>query len=354
MLRRSQHVLHRRAANHHLPDPALQVSGLPRLHQQAALRTQARTRHAAAALRSGNPARQDRRAALDRPRRIPAAHRRKPNTITANYLRIGIIGLAECIRRVVEASDWKDKFRKLPRRPRHRYRLLRLSVRRRLPIYWNNMPHSGVQLKLDRERRRLRVLRRDRNRSGFGRCSRLHRRRSSGHRSVRHSRGHRRHRPDARRSRLLLEPRHADDRQRRACKPPSAPRPAGRSRRRKTRRPERPHRFAERRVFDVEDPRTASTFAEAVCLAEAKFGTIGTVGSYTPPRSAAKYKGGGVGPSPTYSLLRRGRRSRCQSRHRHGYSCRSLDRPRYRPRDQSRCWSSDRSKAASTWASAKR
>jgi CO/xanthine dehydrogenase Mo-binding subunit len=37
-------------------------------------------------------------------------------------------------------------------------------------------------------------------------------------------------------------------------------------------------------------------------LAEAKFGTIGTVGSYKPPQSAAKYKGGGVGPSPTYSF----------------------------------------------------
>ena len=32
-----------------------------------------------------------------------------------------------------------------------------------------------------------------------------------------------------------------------------------------------------------------------------EFGTIGTTGSYTPPTSAAKFKGGGVGPSPTYS-----------------------------------------------------
>jgi CO/xanthine dehydrogenase Mo-binding subunit len=31
------------------------------------------------------------------------------------------------------------------------------------------------------------------------------------------------------------------------------------------------------------------------------FGTIGSTGSYTPPRSAARFKGGGVGPSPTYS-----------------------------------------------------
>jgi hypothetical protein len=36
-------------------------------------------------------------------------------------------------------------------------------------------------------------------------------------------------------------------------------------------------------------------------LAEARFGTLGTVGSYTPPPSPARYKGGGVGPSPTYS-----------------------------------------------------
>jgi 4-hydroxybenzoyl-CoA reductase subunit alpha len=43
------------------------------------------------------------------------------------------------------------------------------------------------------------------------------------------------------------------------------------------------------------------SFAEAVCLAETMFGTVGTTGSYTPPRSAAKFKGGGVGPSPTYS-----------------------------------------------------
>jgi 4-hydroxybenzoyl-CoA reductase subunit alpha len=43
------------------------------------------------------------------------------------------------------------------------------------------------------------------------------------------------------------------------------------------------------------------TFPEAVVLAESRFGTIGTVGSYTPPKSPALYKGGGVGPSPTYS-----------------------------------------------------
>jgi CO/xanthine dehydrogenase Mo-binding subunit len=59
--------------------------------------------------------------------------------------------------------------------------------------------------------------------------------------------------------------------------------------------------FADRRVFDTEAPDHGVTFQEAVLLAEAQFGTIGTVGSYRPPQSAARFKGGGVGPSPTYS-----------------------------------------------------
>src|SRR6185503_4673929 len=59
--------------------------------------------------------------------------------------------------------------------------------------------------------------------------------------------------------------------------------------------------FAGRRVFNGADPAAGVTFQEAVCIAEAAFGTIGTTGSYAPPKSAAKFKGGGVGPSPTYS-----------------------------------------------------
>ena len=59
--------------------------------------------------------------------------------------------------------------------------------------------------------------------------------------------------------------------------------------------------FAESRVFDAENPETGTTFAEAVQSAEAALGTIGTVGSYTPPASAGRYRGSGVGPSPAYS-----------------------------------------------------
>ena len=74
----------------------------------------------------------------------------KPNSVTANHMRIGTIGLAECIRRVVEISDWKNKFRKLPDGRGVGIACSSYLSGAGLPIYWNKMPHSGVQLKFDR------------------------------------------------------------------------------------------------------------------------------------------------------------------------------------------------------------
>jgi 4-hydroxybenzoyl-CoA reductase subunit alpha len=59
--------------------------------------------------------------------------------------------------------------------------------------------------------------------------------------------------------------------------------------------------FADRRVFDAQDPDRGISFQEAVIAAEARFGTLATAGSYIPPRSPGKYRGAGVGPSPAYS-----------------------------------------------------
>lgn len=59
--------------------------------------------------------------------------------------------------------------------------------------------------------------------------------------------------------------------------------------------------FGGNRVFDVANPEVGVTFAEAVQRAEASGGTVGTVGSYAPAPPPSRYKGGGVGPSPTYS-----------------------------------------------------
>ncbi|MBV9960546.1 MAG: molybdopterin-dependent oxidoreductase, partial [Acidobacteria bacterium] len=59
--------------------------------------------------------------------------------------------------------------------------------------------------------------------------------------------------------------------------------------------------FADRRFFDAQDPTSGVDFEEAAVLAETMFGTIGSTGSYTPPKSPGRYRGAGVGPSATYS-----------------------------------------------------
>ena len=59
--------------------------------------------------------------------------------------------------------------------------------------------------------------------------------------------------------------------------------------------------FSQGRGSLAEDPSKGMTFAEAVVFAETKYGTLGSVGSYVPPRAPGRYKGAGVGPSPAYS-----------------------------------------------------
>src|SRR2546429_2341943 len=92
----------------------------------------------------------------------PAAMRRanlvKPDTVTANYLRIGSMGLGQCIDKVVEGSNWENRFsgwdqnnRKLPYGKGIGIACSSYICGAGLPIYWNNMPQSGVQLRLDRQ-----------------------------------------------------------------------------------------------------------------------------------------------------------------------------------------------------------
>src|ERR1700722_525964 len=73
-----------------------------------------------------------------------------PNTVTANYMRLGTVNLSECIRRVVKSSGWNEKFRKLPQGRGIGLACSAYLTGAGLPIYWNKMPYSGVQLKLDR------------------------------------------------------------------------------------------------------------------------------------------------------------------------------------------------------------
>jgi 4-hydroxybenzoyl-CoA reductase alpha subunit len=225
----------------------------------------------------------------------------RPETLTANYLRIGTIGLAECIRRVTEASEWKNRHRKLPRGRGIGLACSSYLSGAGLPIYWNDMPHSGVQLKLDRSGgvtafcgateigqgsddvlaacvaevlginpHDVRVVTGDTDLTPVDLGSYSSRvTLMMGNAAIQAAERARDQLADAASTKLGVP------RDRIVC--------------------------ADGRVFDAEQPATGVAFAEAVCLAEARFGTIGTTGSYTPPRSAAKFKGGGVGPSPTYS-----------------------------------------------------
>ncbi len=59
-------------------------------------------------------------------------------------------------------------------------------------------------------------------------------------------------------------------------------------------------RFAHRRI-EHRASGASMRFAQAVPLAEAMFGQLSATGSYTPPALAGPYKGSGVGPSPAYS-----------------------------------------------------
>ncbi|MEA2661187.1 MAG: hypothetical protein QOH08_759 [Chloroflexota bacterium] len=59
---------------------------------------------------------------------------------------------------------------------------------------------------------------------------------------------------------------------------------------------------AYRRVYDHEDPDTFMSFTDAAVAAEARFGTLSAAGWYKPPPGiGGSFKGAGVGPTPAYS-----------------------------------------------------
>jgi 4-hydroxybenzoyl-CoA reductase alpha subunit len=225
----------------------------------------------------------------------------QPQTLTANFLQVGTIGLPECIRRVTAAANWRDMFRKLPYGHGVGLACSSYLSGAGLPIYWNDMPHSGVQLKLDRSG----------GVTAFCGATEI------GQGSddvlvacvaeilgvdpldVRAVTGDTDLTPvdlGSYSSRVTLMMGNAAIQAAERARDLLAQAVAA-----KLRLPPERLAFAERRVFDVEAPATAVSFAEAVSLAETMFGTIGTTGSYTPPKSAARFKGGGVGPSPAYS-----------------------------------------------------
>ncbi len=223
------------------------------------------------------------------------------NAVTANFFRLSTVNLAECIRRIVKVSGWGEKFRKLPEGRGVGLACSAYLTGAGLPIYWNKMPHSGVQLKLDRgggvtvfcgateigqgsddvlaaivaevlglDTFDIRLYTGDTDLGPVDLGSYSSRVTIMAGNAALQA---------AERAKALLAEAVAE----------------------RLDVPKERLRFADKHVFDSAAPEKRLPFREAVCLAEARFGTIGTVGSYTPPKSPALYKGGGVGPSPTYS-----------------------------------------------------
>lgn len=225
----------------------------------------------------------------------------EPFSVTANQLKLRTVGLKECLERVGERSEFRRKHGKLPAGRGIGLAASSYITGAGLPIYWNKLPHSGVQLKIDRgggvtafcgstdigqgsdsvlayvvaeelgvEVRDVHVVTADTHLTpvDLGSYS----------------------------SRVTLMTGNAAIQAARRLKPLLLEQAAE-----KLGVPMESLRMAHRRIFDGEHPEVGMDFAEAAVLAEARHGTLGSTGSYTPPKSPGKYKGAGVGPSATYS-----------------------------------------------------
>jgi len=222
----------------------------------------------------------------------------KANALTANWLKIGSIGLGECIRQVVQRSSFKEKHRKLPHGRGVGLACSAYLCGAGLPIYYNKMPQSAVQLLLDRSGQvtvfcgateigqgsddvlaaivaevlgidpfEVRCVTGDTGITPVDLGSYSSRVTvMMGNAAIDASQKVRKLIAEAAAEQLGVAPDRLV--------------------------------FANGRVTGEEK---SLSFAEAVVFAEEKFGTLGAVGSYKPPRSPGRYKGAGVGPSPAYS-----------------------------------------------------
>jgi CO/xanthine dehydrogenase Mo-binding subunit len=215
----------------------------------------------------------------------------KPMTRTVNWLRVTSCGLDECTERVMEASGYKNR----ARQPGHGmgFAISSYLSGAGTAIYWNDMPHSEVQLKVDRggvtvycgamdigqgsdsvlativaeelglQPAEVRLVTADTDTTPIDLGSYSSRVTfMAGNAAIQ----------AARTMRAMLVEAVAAKLQREA----SAIVVGG------------------GRIGDV-------SFEQAAELAEARFGTLTSAGSYTPPKIAGPYKGSGVGPSPAYS-----------------------------------------------------
>ncbi|MFQ5830654.1 MAG: xanthine dehydrogenase family protein molybdopterin-binding subunit [Candidatus Methylomirabilia bacterium] len=222
-------------------------------------------------------------------------------TKTANHLTVTTCGLKECIDRVVEASGWTSKHGKLPYGKGVGFACSSYLTGAGLAIYWNEMPHSGAIVKVDRgggvtilcgateigqgsdsvlaylvaeqlgiDPKDIRVATADTDLTPVDLGSYSSRvTLMAGNAAVQAAEQLRQMVHQAVAKKLEVAPGEVVSR-------------GG-------------------RVFVRDDPERSVSFAEATVLAESMHGTLVAAGSYTPPKRAGKFKGSGVGPSPCYS-----------------------------------------------------
>ncbi len=215
----------------------------------------------------------------------------KPMTRTVNWLRVTSCGLEECTERVMNASRYRDRAKRLGHGMG--FAISTYLSGAGTAIYWNEMPHSEVQIKVDRggvtaycgamdigqgsdavlaaivaeelgiQAADVRLVTADTDTTPIDLGSYSSRVTfMAGNAAIQ----------AARKMRVMLV-------EAAAAKMGSAPDSVA---------------VGAGRIGDF-------TFEEASILAEARFGTLTSAGSYTPPKIAGPYKGSGVGPSPAYS-----------------------------------------------------
>ncbi|HEV8596325.1 MAG TPA: molybdopterin cofactor-binding domain-containing protein [Candidatus Dormibacteraeota bacterium] len=204
----------------------------------------------------------------------------EPNTRTVNWLRVTSCGLEECTDLVLRASGYRER----KRRPGHGmgFAISSYLSGAGTAIYWNDMPHSEVQIKVDRG-----------GVTAF--CGAMEIGQGS----------------DSVLATIVAEELGLQPSEIRlvTADTDTTPIDLGSYSSRVTFMAGNAALEAARkmRAMLVEAVEAAGrtydevTFEEASVLAEARFGTLTSAGSYTPPNIAGPYKGSGVGPSPAYS-----------------------------------------------------
>ncbi len=225
----------------------------------------------------------------------------EPFSTTVNYLRITSCGLRECLDKVVEASGFMDKHGRLPYGKGVGVAVSAYLCGAGLPIYWNDMPQSEVQIKIDRgggvtvfsmaidigqgsdsvlvftvaevlgiDPSDVKLVTADTDLTPIDLGSYSSRVTFMVGNAALEA---------AQKMRALIFEAAAEKLE------VPADRLVARG----------------RRIYDRVHPEQGLTWVEAIRLAEARHGLLSTVGSYKPPKLSGPYKGSGVGPSPAYS-----------------------------------------------------